>query len=243
MLLDGSHPRKNAPLTPGALAGGRHIGHLIRILQRNRITPDRYTVRTLNEALSETLPVRRESDDPKRDRLAVFAWKLRKLAERRPGATFLEQQRLEAAERLRKRLEQQKREIEASLRREELQEASQQAADAFFAQARRTRRPRPTRRVSDQGALVAALLGHDLKLYDAPAPLQILVGSATRIHRALLAEAWILTSADRSQLSWTAPDNQELQVQILHTAETVRLTATPPSGLPLRVAELLAELA
>lgn len=87
MLLDGSHPRHGALLSPGALAGGRHIGQLIRILQRNRITPDRYTVRTLNEALSETLPVRRETDDPKRDRLAVFAWKLGKLAERRPGPT------------------------------------------------------------------------------------------------------------------------------------------------------------
>lgn len=241
MLLDGSHPRHGAPLSPGALAGGRHIGQLIRILQRNRITPDRYTVRTLNEALSETLPVRRETDDPKRDRLAVFAWKLGKLAERRPGPTSLEQQRREAAERLTERREQQNRDIEASLRREEHQQASQLAAEALFTQARRTRRPRPTQRVSDQGTLVTALLGQGVKLYDAPAPLQILVGTVTSLHKALLAEGWELTSADSDQLLWTSPDASELRIQ--HTSNPAQLSPTPPAILTPLIAELISELA
>ena len=243
MLLDGSHPRHDAPLSPGALVGGRHIGQLIRILQRTRITPNRYTVRTLNEALSEVLPVRRESDDPKRDRLAVFAWKLGKLAQRRPGPTHLEQQRQEAAERLQQRREQQKQAVEASLRQEELQEASQQAAEAFFAQARRTRRPRPTQRVSDQGGLVTALIGEGVKLYDAPTALQIVVGAATRLHKALLAEDWALTTADHDRLTWTSMDGRSLHVDIRHVDDTVELSPTPPAVFAPALAELVAGLA
>lgn len=243
MLLDGSPPRQGAPLSPGALAGGRHIGQLIRILQRTRITPDRYTVRTLNEALSEVLPVRRETDDPKRDRLAVFAWKLDKLAQRRPGPTHLEQQRQEAAERLQQRREQQKQAVEASLRQEELQEASQQAADAFFAQARRTRRPRLTQRVSEQGGLVTALLGEGAKLYDAPTALQIIVGAATRLHKTLLADGWALTTADHDRLTWTSMDGRCLHVDIRHVNDTVELSPTPPAVFSPALAELVAGLA
>lgn len=243
MLLEGSHPRQGAPVSPGALAGGRHIGQLIRILQRTRITPDRYTVRTLNDALSEVLPVRRESDDPKRDRLAVFAWKLGKLAQRRPGPTHLERQRREAAERLQDHRNRQQQAMETRERQEELQQASQVAAQAFFAQTRLTRRPRPTQRPDHHAELVRVLLGDGVKLYNAPAADQILVGATTQLHKALLTDGWTLTTTDHEELTWTSSDGQTLHLHIHHEDGALGLTATPPAAFPAHLTQLLHDLA
>ncbi|MGF2950629.1 hypothetical protein [Microbacterium alcoholitolerans] len=235
LLSDGSAPRPGAPLRPGVLRGGRHIGNLTRILERNRITPRRYTPQSLADALQRLIEagkLRSPRYEELRDPLAHFAWTLRRLNELTEGETTLERIRREDVERAEKRRQAALQELPTP----EEQAAAYEAAQAFFASTRRLRKPIARERRTDVVELVTAVLGRGIRLYDAPAATQELVGDLTAMHKQLTADGWQLITGDAA-LIWTRDSEQAVEVTLSpalpHTVTAVTSQLDP--GTPLAV--------
>ncbi|TCJ21803.1 hypothetical protein E0W80_15805 [Microbacterium sp. PI-1] len=236
LLSDGSAPRPGAPLRPGVLRGGRHIGNLARILERNRITPRRYTPQSLADTLQRLIEagkLRSPRYEELRDPLAHFAWTLRRLNELTEGETTLERIRREDLERAEKRRQVALHELPTP----EEQAAAHEAAQAFFASTRRQRKPIARERRMDVVELVTAVLGRGIRLYDAPAATQELVGDLTTMHKQLTADGWQLTTGDAA-LTWTRESEQAVEVMLSpalpHTVTAVTSQLDP--GTPLAAA-------
>lgn len=222
LLTDGSAPRPGGRLRPGVLRGARHIGHLARILERNRVTPGRYTPQSLADALQRLisagkLPAPRY--DTINDPLAYFAWTLRRLNELTEGETTIERIHRESAE----------RQAQARIAKDhqptmEDQVAAQEAAAAFFASAKKLRRPKLRERRDEIADLVGSIIGPDERLYDAPPAVQQMVGELTLLHKALLHAGWQL-SKSVNRMTWTH-DDQSVVVRLS--------TALPRTVLTLR---------
>ncbi|NIG66744.1 hypothetical protein [Microbacterium sp. Be9] len=236
LLSDGSAPRPGAPLRPGVLRGGRHIGNLARILERNRITPRRYTAQSLADALQRLIEagkLRSPRHEELRDPLAHFAWTLRRLTELTEGETTLERIRREDLERAEKLRQSTLQELPTP----EEQAAAREAARAFFASTRRLRKPIARERRTDVVELVTTILGRGIRLYDAPAATQELVGDLTTMHKQLTADGWQLTTS-HAALTWTRESEPAVEVTLSpslpHTVTAVTSQLTP--GTPLAAA-------
>lgn len=237
LLSDGSAPRPGAPLRPGVLRGGRHIGNLTRILERNRITPRRYTPQSLADALQRLIEagkLRSPRYEELRDPLAHFAWTLRRLNELTEGETTLERIRREDVERAEKRRQAALQELPTP----EEQAAAYEAAQAFFASTRRLRKPIARERRTDVVELVTAVLGRGIRLYDAPAATQELVGDLTAMHKQLTADGWQLITGDAA-LIWTRDSEQAVEVTLSpalpHTVTAVTSQLDPGTRLAVVV--------
>lgn len=243
LLAEGTRPQEGALVTPGALRGRKHIGNLMRVLERNRITPARYTVKSLSEALDTLiaagkLPPARY--DELRDPFANFAWRLGKLTQLTEGETTLERINRENAERAQRRAEQAR---QAAALTETDQAAADAAAATFFAQSHLTRRPKPQARRTDITALVTTIIGAGAQLQTAPTAVQLLAGNITTMHRALVNAGYQLHTADNA-LEWTGP-SQPIRIA-LHRAGadvTAQLLATTPYDSPTTITAALAAFA
>ncbi|WP_449406889.1 hypothetical protein [Microbacterium maritypicum] len=239
LLSDGSAPRPGAQLRPGVLRGGRHIGNLAQILERNRITPRRYTPQSLADAIQRLIDagkLRSPRYEELRDPLAHFAWTLRRLNDLTEGETTLERIRREDLERAEKR----RQRLLQELPNPEEQAAAHEAAQAFFASTRRLRKPIARERRTDVVELVTTILGRGNRLYDAPATTQELVGDLTTMHKQLTADGWQLTTSDAA-LTWTREREQAVEVTLRpplpHTVIAVTSQLAP--GTPLAAAVYL----
>jgi hypothetical protein len=236
---DVSSPRPGAPLRPGVLRGGRHIGNLARILERNRITPRRYTPQSLADALQRLIEagkLRSPRHEELRDPLAHFAWTLRRLNELTEGETTLERIHREDLERAEKRRES----LTQAQPTPEDQEAAQAAAQAFFASTRRLRRPVARERRTDVVELVTAVLGRGTRLYDTPAATQQLVGALTTLHKTLTTEGWQLATSAET-LTWTR-DEHTVDVNLSPPIPHTMLSATTSVPVGTQIADAVAEM-
>ncbi|MDZ5146366.1 hypothetical protein [Microbacterium testaceum] len=218
MLSSTTAPRPGMPIESGALRGGRHIGVLCDILERYRVTPDRYTPQTLSDALQQLISTGRlplPELDRRRDPVAVFAWMLKTLASIAPSQTLLEQLRDEQRAKAARILERQREQTRAA--QVLADPAAQEAAAAFFAQHRRLRgRHTPLTLQQAERRLVTALIGAATKLYAAPTALQLFVGEVTALHRHLIRDGWELTT-EPGAASWAHSP----------TGQVIRISASP----------------
>ncbi|WP_460002203.1 hypothetical protein [Microbacterium xylanilyticum] len=219
LLSDSPLPREGAPVTPGALRDRKHIGNLMRVLERNRITPARYTVKSLSEALDTLIAAGKippARHDEIRDPFANFAWRLHRLAQLTEGETTIERINRENAERTQRRAEQAR---DAASRAATDLAAADAAAAAFFAQSRLTRRPKLHERRTDVAALVNTITGPGKRLHETPPQMQILAGDLTVLHRALANAGHELQTTDTT-LQWTGPDGT-VQVALHRDGDSV----------------------
>ena len=241
LLSDASSPRQGAPLRPGVLRGGRHIGHLARILERNNVTPRRYTPQSLADALQRLIEAgkfRSPRHEELRDPLAHFAWTLRRLNELTEGETTIERIHREDLERADRRRKIDMQELPSA----EEQAAGQAAAQAFFASARRLRRPAVRKQRTDVVELVTTILGRDMRLYDAPPAIQELVGDLTTLHKTLIGAGWALAISE-SALTWTYDGKQPIDVTLDHALphRILRVRSSLPAGTPVADAVAIIE--
>ncbi|KDA04612.1 hypothetical protein DC31_06390 [Microbacterium sp. CH12i] len=229
-LSSGPLPRQGVPLQPGILRNGRHIGNLIQILERYNVTPDRYTPQSLNDALQVLIAARKlpsPNPDQQRDKIAFFAWTLKRLNELAVGETTIERIRRESAERARQREEGQHSSESSPPLSETDREAAHTAAAAFFAQNRQLRRPKLRERRTDVKALVRAALGSSIELHAAHRELQTAIGELTTLNKALTAAGWTL-QATATSLRWSNTADGLIEIQIQRTDTSTSFVATTP---------------
>lgn len=228
--------------TPGALFGGRHIGHLCNILERYHVTPDRYTLETLRAELDEALSAARirplENAD-KHDRLAHFAWMLGKLQAATKGQTRREKQLQDHANRVRARAAAAE---QARARAEEeaaVLEEAETARAAFFAEHHRSAPRRSSTsqaaRAAATKALVTALVG-SIPLHQHTRALQQLVGDITLLERALVDADWTPAHDQVERRACWEHDGQSITIELYGEQAKV---ITTPLAIPEPVAELL----
>lgn len=223
-------PRQGFPLQPGILRNGRHIGNLIQILERHNVTPDRYTPQSLNDALQVLIAARKlpsPNPDQQRDKIAFFAWTLKRLNELTVGETAIERIRRESAERARQREESHHSSESSPPLSETDREAAHAAAAAFFAQNRLLRRPKLRESRTDVKTLVRAVLGSSIELHAAPRELQTAIGDLTTLNKALTAVGWTL-QATATSLRWSNTADGLIEIQIQRTDASTTLAATTP---------------
>lgn len=231
--------------TPGALYGGRHIGQLCNILERHRITPDRYTLETLRTELDDALSaarIRPLDNADKRDRLAHFAWMLGKLQTFTHGETRYQRQLREQEDRVKARALAADQARIAAAEEAEALEAAEAARAAFFAEHHRSpgrrRNSSTTSRVSAIKTLVTALVGPS-PLHQQSRTLQEIVGDITILERVLVEAGWNPShNPARQRARWEhGPHVLTIELQ----GEQARI-ATPSITLPPPVAEQLHQL-
>lgn len=241
LLTDVSLPRPGRPIRPGILRGSRHIGQLCRILERHQVTPDRYTVQSLADALEALIragKIRAPRHDELRDPLAHFAWTLKRLEQLTEGTeTFLERVRRETAQQVEARRAVLVDQDSAAGPLSDTDEAMTAAAK-LFTDVRTHRRPTPTRTRRDVTAIVHAVIGPDRPLYDTPAATQVLVGSLTQLHNALTDSGWSY-SPTPMPLRWTHADGGELVLRIDSDQGKTTVIRTPNTPLSPKAAQAL----
>jgi len=218
----------------GLLTGGRHIGQLWRILDRYEITPDRYSLKTLQTELDLVMTdakIRPVNGDDKRDRLAYFAWQMSKLHAASTGETLLQRQRREAAVRLQKRQERFQHMSTQTVQENASTTASEAAAAEFFNSWRRTRGHSPAGSSSGRSTrdLVQAVLAPGQQLYNLSAQSQILVGELTTLDKILRTAGWTVTTETETRtIRWT---NAEQLLVARCTGDTeLTITIDPPAA-------------
>ncbi len=228
--------------TPGALYGARHIGQLCNILERHRITPDRYTLETLRAELDDTLAaarIRPLDNADKRDRLAHFAWMLGKLQAFTHGETRHERQLREQEERVKARTVAADEARTRAAEEAEALKAAEAARAAFFAEHHRS----PTRRRNSSTAsrvhaiktLVTTLVGPS-PLHQQSRELQELVGDITILERLLVEACWIPSHDPTRKCARWEYGTHVLTVELQGQHARV---ASPSTTLPTPIAEQL----
>lgn len=233
-----------ASTTPGALYGGRHIGQLCNILERYQVTPDRYTLETLRAELDEALAaarIRPLDNADKRDRLAHFAWMLRKLHIFTKGETRRERQLREQEARVKARiLAAEKAQHRAAQETAALNDAATARA-AFFADHRSPLRPRsssPTSRTTAVKMLVTTLIGSGA-LHQHTRELQQIVGDITLLERDLIDAGWTPAHEQAEHRACWTRGEHKLTIQLQNDHPHV---VTPPLELPQPIAARLRSL-
>lgn len=230
-------PRDLAQPAGGTLHGHRHIGHLCRLLEQHRVTPERYTLDTLRREIDDMLRERRITpppNDAKRDRIAHFAWTLAQLASHRSGPTLLEQRKQDDQLRRQQRAERQRQLAAETAARADTIRRTETAARAALAQMRR--RPHTSDRLTraEHETIITTVLGTPTALLTATTAQQTLVGALTNLHRALRT-THTLTARCR-QLIWLDTNDAPALALDLDSAE---ITLTTTGNLPQHTREHL----